>query len=112
MKRTQVAQYSLLASAFVLAALTLLQASRLIDNRAQAAMAVNKDAVTMITAESPLGGGDEILYILDSSRGRLFAYSYNLNNKAIEPFAVMEIASAFKGAGDGKDTGRKRAPGR
>jgi hypothetical protein len=75
--------------------MVLLQASRLLDTSAHAAMVVNKDAVTMITTPAPAGG--ELLYILDSRSGRLFAYTLNVN-KQIDLMAQMDIGQEFGAA--------------
>jgi hypothetical protein len=93
MNRNPLTGYMLLASAFVLMAMILLQASRLIDDRAHAEMVVNKDSVTMITTR--FQGDSEILYILDSRSGRLFAYMLNPNTQVIEPLSTMDLSREF-----------------
>ncbi|MCP3902875.1 MAG: hypothetical protein GY715_04490 [Planctomycetes bacterium] len=64
---------ALWASAFVIAALIILQAGRLPGNPAYAETAVNADEFTLVTANSGRGGKadpNEVLYILDG-RGEL-----------------------------------------
>ena len=99
MNRTQLGCYTLLASAFVLAAMILMQASRLIDDRAHAEMVVNKDSVTMITTQFQTDS--EILYILDSRSGRLFAYMLDPNTQVIQPMSTMDLGREFGAAGGG-----------
>lgn len=106
MNRFQLACYTMVATAFILTALVLLQASRLIDNRAHAEMVVNKDAVTMITAQ--FQGDSEMLYILDSRTGRLFAYMLNPNTRVIEPMAAMDISREFGAPGGARGTTPQR----
>ncbi len=114
MNRTQTATYSLMASAFILTALIFLQASRWIESRAYAEMVVNKDSITMISTRYQ--ADTEIVYVLDSQRGRLMAYLLNPNRQTIELLqnGVMdlprEFGSVFRGAAGGGGGGGVNEP--
>lgn len=101
MNRTTSACYLMLASAFVLSALALLQASSLIENRAHAEMVVSKGTVTMVTTQ--FSGDSEILYVLDSSRSRLFAYVHDPSKRTIVLLDSVDISRAFAGGGGGDE---------
>jgi len=106
MNRIQIACYTMLATAFVLTSLILLQASRLIESRAHAEMVVNKDAVTMISTQYQ--GDSELVYILDSRSGRLFAYMLNPNSRTIDLMATADMTREFGGAQRGGGTPARR----
>ena len=64
-------------SAFLLAALVIIQAGRLPENRAYADMAVSDSGFTIVTAPSGRGqefDPDEVLYVLDSHSESLLVY--------------------------------------
>lgn len=65
------------ASAFVLAALVIMQAGRLPGNTANAEMAVDRGSYTLMTCDSGKGGDtrpDELLYVIDSREQTLLIY--------------------------------------
>ena len=110
MNRIQLAQYSLIASAFVLAGLIVFQASHQVNNEAQAEMVLSGDVVTMLT--SPLDIDNEILYTLDNRQNILTAHAFDPNRGgSIVLLGRVDIGDAFsKLAGDGgsKTTRRSR----
>lgn len=65
------------ASAFVIAALIIIQGGRLAGPTADAAMAVNQDPYTLITVDSGRGGDtdpNELLYVINSREGVMMVY--------------------------------------
>lgn len=65
------------ASAFLLAALVIVQAGRLPGNEAHAEMGVQFDGFTLLTTDSGRGedaAPDELLYVLDSRAEMLYVY--------------------------------------
>ncbi len=65
------------ASAFVVAALAIMQAGRLAPNPAYADALTTEDGFSLLTAPSGLGGGDrpyDLLYVIDSTDETLFIY--------------------------------------
>jgi hypothetical protein len=65
------------ASAFVIAALAIVQAGRLPGNAANAEMAVDRGSYTLMTCDSGHGGDnqpDELLYVIDSREQILMVY--------------------------------------
>ncbi|MFG0328872.1 MAG: hypothetical protein ACF8PN_03130 [Phycisphaerales bacterium] len=78
------------ASAFVIAALIIMQAGRVAPmNEAQADMvAVGSDYSVMTT----LGGNQEVVYVLDNREGRLFVYEPNANQGGLQLADVQNIS--------------------
>ena len=97
MKRDELATYTLLATGLILGAMVLLKASNRIESRAYAEMGMTKNSVTMITTASPSGDA-EIIYILDSRSGQLYAYEFDPRGN-IELYDVLDLVAVF--AGDG-----------
>lgn len=111
MNRTELACYCLIASAFVLGGLVLIQADRIVpSNEAQAEMVVNKDNLTVLTTE--VAPGREIVYILDNRSEQLLAYELDPNKKVVELRDKLDVADnmekAEKAAGGGGARGRGR----
>lgn len=68
---------ALWASAFVIAALIIVQAGRLPGNAAHAEMATDRGSYTLLTCNSGRGGEtdpDELLYVIDSREQVLLVY--------------------------------------
>lgn len=94
MNRIQLAQYSLIASAFVIAALILFQASKHADNQAQAGMVVSGDVITMLTAAQD--EDNDIIYTIDNRQQILTAHKLDTNRGgAIELIGRLDLAGAF-----------------
>lgn len=110
MKRIDTACYGLVASAFVLTALLLVQVARLSDQRAHAEMVVTKGTITMVT--TVFRSDSEVLYVLDSKNERLLAYMMDPNKKTIEllPGGMLDLAKDFDAAAE-RATGGAGRPG-
>lgn len=109
MNRTELACYGLIASAFILGGLVLIQADRIIpSNEAYAEMVVNKDNLTLMTTE--VAPNREMVYILDNRSEQLLAYELDPNKKTVELRAKLDVADnmekATKAAGAGRGRGR------
>lgn len=113
MTRTRLACYCLLASAFILAALVLVQASRYVDNTARADQVVTKDTVTMITASSHRADS-EIIYVLESEQRMLMAYMLDPNREVLQLLkgGTMDVGRSFqrfmRGGADNQGNNRQR----
>ena len=91
--------YVLMASAFVLAALVIIQTSRVATiNEAHAAdMTVTKDFVTMLSTQATTDS--DIVYLLDSRNERLAAYQVDPNNRIIRAVTAFDIGRYIQGGG-------------
>lgn len=93
MNRTQLACYSLMASAFVLAALLMVRTHSLLEQPAHAApFSMYGDNVNVATGSTPQG--IDVVYILDSSSEQLVVYSFNQKG-VMEPLDFMNVAQTF-----------------
>lgn len=108
MNRTQLATYTLMASAFVLAALVCVQASRHIENEAHAEMVINGNTITLLS--TAVARDAEAIYVLDSGQSRLLVYAHDPNRKFIDLIAAMDIGDMFERAqgGGGDDSNNRR----
>ena len=113
MNRTQIACYCLLASAFMLAGLLIVNVQRAqILPTAHADQVLAKGSLTIMTGRT--GNSDESLFVLDNISQRLLIYRVKLTGRKgrIELARFVELDQLFsqtvaKGAGNG---GGGRAP--
>ena len=113
MNRTQLASYTLMASAFVLAAMVCLQASRHIENEAHAEMVLTGTSITMLSTQ--IARDAEALYVLDANQSRLLVYAHDPNKRMIDLIGAMDVSDMFaKAAGGGAagNTNNNRRRGR
>jgi len=101
---TQVATASrtvLWASAFVIAALAIMQAGTLKENPAFASDVSNGAVYTLITGDSGRGGDedpDEVLYLIDNEAEVIIAYEVDVRSKAILSRDGGSLAAYFRNA--------------
>lgn len=93
MNRIQTACYCLIASAFILAGLLVAQLGDRAANPAQASMVIARDNFTLMTAKSRKG--EESLFVLDNTAGRLMIYRLNLGKKRLELAANADLNNIF-----------------
>jgi len=99
MNNTQTACFSLLASAFLLAAILVVgigQKSQ--GNTAQAdGQVVTQTGFTMMTARTQGGEGNatESLFILDSGSGVILVYKPDVGQGELEPVAAIRVGDLF-----------------
>jgi hypothetical protein len=77
LNHTKPAVSALWASAFVLAALVIMQAGRLTGPQAHADMAASSDTLSMVTAYAGTGGkaqANELLFMIDHRAGTFLVY--------------------------------------
>jgi hypothetical protein len=113
MNRIQLACYSLIASAFVLAALLMVQTQHrqiAIEQQADASMVINRDTFTIMTAITK--DNEEALFVLDNQSQRLMVFKLDLEKSAVRLLkdGVVNLNTIFNGT-EKADTG-KAAPGR
>lgn len=105
MTRIQLACYCLLGSAFVLAGLLLTRLDLNFGNQAQAEMVIARENFTIMTAASR--DGEESLYVLDNTTGRLMIYTLNVPRKQFVLAANEDIGRVFaRAAGEAGGRGR------
>ncbi|MEQ9459648.1 MAG: hypothetical protein RIG82_01675 [Phycisphaeraceae bacterium] len=90
---TRLACYVLIASAFVLSGLLLSQSRGWLENRAEAALLVNRDDITLMTAQTR--NGEESLFVLDNRTERLFVYRLDVNRRQMAPAGVLSLPEMF-----------------
>jgi hypothetical protein len=96
MTRIQLACYSLVASAFLLAGMLVVQ---LDTPQAKAEMVISEESFAMMTATTrPQGEG---LFVLDNNTGRLLIYRYNVAQDAVQPLRNVNLNRYLAGGGGG-----------
>jgi hypothetical protein len=104
MTRIQVACYSLMASAFVLAGLLVVNLD-LGGAPAQAEMVIARENFTLMTARTR--ENEESLFVLDNSTGRLLIYSLNAPRRQLQLVANANVGEIFtRGEAAGGDRRR------
>ncbi len=76
MNNIQIACYSLVASAFLLAGLLIFSIGGQLENEAEASMVISRDAFTLMTAQTR--SNEEALWVLDNRSARLLIYRLEL----------------------------------
>jgi len=74
------------ASAFVIAALVIVQAGRLPGNAAYAGETSNRDGYTLVTADMGRGDDfdpDEVIYVIDNENGMIMIYEPDVRNNTL-----------------------------
>jgi hypothetical protein len=110
MNRIQYACFALIASAFVLAGLLLVQLNGRMIQSAHAGTAILRDNLTVVTAQSR--DGEDALFVLDSISERLMIYRLEAGRKRLELVGAANLADVFAqvptagGAGAGDRRGR------
>ncbi|MEO0477507.1 MAG: hypothetical protein AAF085_16305 [Planctomycetota bacterium] len=100
MNRIQTACFCLLASAFVLSAILIIQIDqKSAQNAAHADQVIAQPAFTMMTARTRGGGndgpGEESLFILDNNAGVLVVYAPDVSNKQLKPIEGIKMQNIF-----------------
>lgn len=96
-QRVSVASAGLWASAFVLAALVVVQAGRLASERAWGASVAKGDVVSRVgdyTSLTFTSGSDDVLAVLDGRGEQLFAYRIQNQNR-LELLGVYDVKDLF-----------------
>lgn len=104
MNRIETACFGLIASAFILAGLLIVQLSA-VPNTAEASLVITRDNFTLLTAKTK--NGEESLFIINNITSRLLIYSLNLPRKSMELVGVAELQQLFAPGGGGDNTGRR-----
>ena len=104
MTRINVACFCLLASAFALGGVLLVNLSTDLEPTAHADMVVTRDNFTFMTALT--ADGAESIFLLDNLNEKLLIYDPDLGRKEIKLGTVLPLSPGGGGAGGG-DTGRR-----
>jgi hypothetical protein len=94
MTRTELANWCLAASAFVLVALICVRVGALADNSAKAEMVVTSGTVTMLSTQGNRPD-QEIVYVLDSQQRMLNAYELDPNRGIFQLLGQLDIGATF-----------------
>ncbi len=110
MNRIQYACFALIASAFVLAGLLVMQLGGRVVAPAYAGEAIQRDNITMVTAQ--LRQGEEALFVLDSISERLMVYTCDAARNRFEVVASGTLTEIFARVADAPagGAGGGRAP--
>jgi hypothetical protein len=94
MNRTTLACYSLLASAFVLAAMLFIQLqNKSLVSEANASMVVNDSPVSAMTLRAR--NDDEVLCVLENTSQRLLIYNTDISRKQLRLVQNINLATYF-----------------
>lgn len=104
MNRIETACFGLIASAFILAGLLVVQLAST-PNTAEAAMVITRDNFTLLTAKTK--NGEESLFIINNITNRLLIYSLNLPQERMELVGGAELKDLFGGGGGDDSRGRR-----
>ena len=96
MTRIETACYALIASAFILTGLLIVQVSHM-SNTAEANMVVTRDNFTLLTARTR--SGDESLFIINNNTSKLMIYNLDVARKNMELASVTDLSRIFGGGG-------------
>ncbi len=98
MNRIETACFGLIASAFILAGLLIVQLSAM-PNTAEASLVITRDNFTLLTARTK--NGEESLFIINNMTSRLLIYSLDLGRDSMELVGGAELQSLFTGGAGG-----------
>lgn len=93
MNRLQYACFALIASAFVLAGMLVMQMSGRLVQPAYAGEAILRDNLTAVSAQSR--EGEDALFVLDSISERMLIYRLEAGKKRMELMASVNLAEVF-----------------
>ena len=99
MTRTQMACHCLIASAFVLVGLLVVNAAPRLASEAEASLVIARDNFTLLTAKTR--SDEEALFLLDNTTQRLLIYRLNLRRNQVELVGGGDLRQIFRGAGTG-----------
>jgi len=103
MTRIETACFGLIASAFILAGLLIVQVSSM-PNTAEAAMVITKDHFTLLTAKTR--NVEESLFVINNQTQRHVIYKLNVGQKRIELVGGADLTQVFNGGMGGVDNDR------
>ncbi len=103
MTRIETACYCLLASAFTLAGILLVQLQPHLGSSAEAEMVITEQNFTLMTAFTRRD--EEALFLLDDRTERLVIYTHDAARKQLQVAGVVDVARLFRGGGGGADAG-------
>lgn len=93
MTNIQLACYSLIASAFILAGMLVFAVSGQLEQRADAAMVIAEGSFSLMTAQTK--SGEESLMVLDNVSGVLMVYRLELSKRELEFVDGISVAQLF-----------------
>jgi hypothetical protein len=106
MQRIQFACYLLLASAFMLGGILLVQAERKLTPKAYGEMVVNRDNLTVMTTRT--SPNEEALFVLDNLNEKLLIYEAQLRRKRINFVQMLDLKAIQPNGGSGDRRGNRR----
>ncbi len=104
MSRIQLACYFLIASAFVLTGLLIVNLPDPLAPKAHAGLVLGKETLTLMTAKTR--SDEEALFVLDGLAGKLLIYRLNLGQKQLELSGSADLTQIFQSTdSDRRDRG-------
>jgi hypothetical protein len=106
MTRIETTCFGLIASAFILAGLLIVQVAS-VPNTAEASMVIAGNDFTLLTAKTR--DKEESVFVINNATNRLLIYTLNLSKKRIELVGGADLANLFSqgGGDDGEDSDRR-----
>ncbi len=105
MTRIETSCFALIASAFILAGLLIVQVGST-PNTAEASMVITRENFTLLTARTR--SNEESLFIINNNTSKLMIYTLDLARNRIELSGGANLADLFSGGGGGGDDRRGR----
>ncbi len=102
MTRTKLASYCLLASAFVLGAMLMIQVAGYVENEARADMVTTARSVSILSARTDNG---ELLAILDSRNEMLMGYLLDASRREFKLMDALNVREVLSRGGGGSSRG-------
>ena len=108
MTHIQMACYALIASAFILAGLLLvqLQQQAMLTQQAQAEMVINRTNYTLMTTRTKTD--EEALFVINNITNRLLIYTTNAGRRQINLVGNQDLLQLFQTGGGGGGGGTTR----
>lgn len=107
MNRIQTACYMLMASAFVMTGLLLVQVGSRLTPEAHAEMVIRGGGITIMTGRTRTG--EESLFMLDDVSQQLLVYTADPSRKRMNRDAVLDLTKEFRTAtGGSRDNNNDR----
>lgn len=105
MTRIETACFGLIASAFILAGILIVQISAM-PNTAEASLVITRDNFTLLTARTR--NGEESLFVVNNNTSRMLIYTLDIARKRIVLSGGADLTEVFS-RGSGDDDGERRS---
>ena len=107
MNNIQVACYALIAAAFILAGLLLVQLQGRMIQNAKAEMVIGRQNFTVLTTRTK--NDEEAVFVLNNTTDRLLVYRADIGRKRLELVGNEDVGRLFGVGGGGRDNDGRRS---